>query len=200
MFCPGCAVPVNDNTKFCKSCGANLRGVREALTARGEPFDWSKTWVAELFLTEEEYDRRRGVTPEQKRLSEIRAGVITTLAGVGGMIFLYFFLGAVADNATGQGAEIIRRVWLAGIVPFLVGLGLLINGIFLSKHQLSKHRLSETQANPALPTSPASAPGHTTNQLGEAPLTPASITEQTTAHLTHQPAAAYVSRRETETG
>ena len=191
MFCPGCALPVNDDTKFCKSCGAHLRGVREAMTGRGEPFDWSRTWVAEIFMTEEERERRRGVTPEQKRINELRAGVITTLTGVGVMIFLYFFLGAIANNKQNPGeAEILRHIWLAGIIPFLVGIGLLINGIFLSNRAAKL---------PAPPT-PLPQPNTTTNQLNAAqpqPL-PVSITEHTTAHLPEQREAAYVLRREEE--
>lgn len=188
MFCPGCAIPVTDDTKFCKSCGANLRGVREAMTGRTDQFDWSKTWVAEMFLTEEERDRRHGVTPEQKRLDEIRAGVITTLVGVGAMIFLYFFLGVVANNKHDAGdSEILRRIWLAGIVPFLIGIGLLFNGIFLSKHRMK-------QATPPLP---ASLPAHTTNQL-EAPRTNASVVEHTTAHLPERREAVYAPLREEE--
>ncbi len=188
MFCPGCAIPVTDETKFCKSCGANLRGVRDAMTGRGEPFDWSKTWVAEMFLTEEERERRRGVTPEQKRLNEIKAGVITTLVGVGAMIFLHFFMAAIANaKPDDDSVEIIRRIWLAGLVPFLIGLGLLFNGIFLSKHPVK-------QATPPLPTP---LPAHTTNQL-EAPRTNASVVEHTTAHLPEQREAAYALRREDE--
>src|SRR5215467_12299595 len=87
MFCPGCSAQVADDTKFCKQCGANLFGVREAMVSRGEKFDWSKTWVAEMFLSEDERERRRGVTPAQKRNNEIKAGVITTLAGLGAIIF-----------------------------------------------------------------------------------------------------------------
>jgi hypothetical protein len=187
MFCPGCTVPVTDDTKFCKSCGANLRGVREAMQGRGGQFDWSKTWVAEMFMTEEERERRRGVTPEQKRMNEIKAGVITTLAGLGAMIFLRFFLAAVADaNPEGEGAEIIRRVWLAGVVPFLVGIGLLFNGIFLSKHSVKQ------AAPPAL----VPLPSPTTNQLGEAPRTHASVVEHTTAHLPERREAVYAPLRE----
>ena len=134
MFCPGCAIQLTDDTKFCKNCGANLRGVREAMTMRGEQFDWSKTWVADMFMSQEERERRRGITPEHKRNNEIKGGVITTLAGLGAMIFLYYLLGAVANNEPNPGdAEIIRRVWLAGLVPFLVGIGILFNGLFLSK-------------------------------------------------------------------
>ncbi len=187
MFCPGCAIPVTDDTKFCKSCGANLRGVREALTGRSEQFDWSKTWVAEMFMTEEERERRRGVTPDQKRLNEIRAGVITTLAGIGSMIFLYFLLGAVANNESVKDAEILHRVWLLGVVPFLIGIGLLFNGIFLSRHRVK----------PVLPPTPTPLPDHTTNQL-EAPRTNASVVEHTTAHLSERREAVYAPLRKDE--
>lgn len=181
MFCPGCSIQLTDDTKFCKSCGTNLRGVREAMTGKGDQFDWSKTWVAEMFMTAEERDRQRGITAEHKRLSEIKAGVITTLVGVGAMIFLRVFLGVVANNETsGNDAEIIRHVWLAGIVPFLVGIGLLFNGIFLSGRHLKKQ---QPQATPA-PLPALSTP--TTNQL-EAPQlnagVNASVVEHTTAHL-----------------
>lgn len=188
MFCPGCAIQVIDDTKFCKSCGANLRGVREALTGRGEQFDWSKTWVAEMFMTDEERERRRGITPEQKRLNELRAGVITTLVGVGAMIFLYFFLGAVANaKPDDEATEIIRRVWLAGVVPFLIGIGLLFNGLFLSKHSLK----------PSTPPVLTPLPAPTTNQL-EAPRTNASVVEHTTAHLSERQEPVYAPLREDE--
>ncbi len=189
MFCPGCALQITEDTKFCKSCGTNLRGVREAMTGRNEQFDWSKTWVAEMFLTEEERERRRGVTPEQKRLNEIKAGVITTVAGLGAMIFLYFFLGTVADAKPQDNAvEIIRRVWLAGVVPFLIGLGLLFNGIFLTKRSVK------------LPAPPVSTPlpAHTTNQLIEPPRAHASVVEHTTAHLPERREAVYAPLREEE--
>ncbi len=179
MFCPGCAVQITDDLKFCKSCGANLRGVREAMAGRREQFDWSQTWVAEMFMTGEERERRRGVTPEHKRINEIKAGVITTLAGLGAMIFLRFLLEAVAANEPGGDAEIIRRVWLAGLVPFLIGVGLMINGIFLSK------RLTTAQPRPPYPNQ---LPAPNTNELEPARLAqPASmdhsVVEHTTAHL-----------------
>lgn len=188
MFCPGCSIQITDDTKFCKNCGANLRGVREAMTTRGDQFDWSKTWVAEMFMSGEERERRRGVTPEHKRLNEIKAGVITSLVGIGAMIFLRFFMEAVANNEAGNDAEIIRRVWLAGVVPFLVGIGLLVNGIFLSKRQV------KLQTTPIV--MPVSAP--TTKQLGEAPDTNASVVEHTTAHLPERGEAVYAALREKE--
>jgi uncharacterized membrane protein YvbJ len=141
MFCPGCGFQVNDDLKFCRQCGANLHGVRDAMSSRsnGDKFDWSKTWWAEMIYPPEELERRRGVTPdekrlteEKKRLNEIKGGVITGLIGVGVMISFYFFFGAVAKQA-GDGADIVRNLWLLGIVPTLIGAGLLFNGFFISR-------------------------------------------------------------------
>jgi hypothetical protein len=101
MFCPQCGANQSEELKFCNLCGANLQAVRLAAATReaGEKFDWSKTWVAEMFLSEEERKRRnrqleheRGVTPEVKRYNEIKAGVITSCVGLGVSIFLFFFM------------------------------------------------------------------------------------------------------------
>ncbi len=47
--------------------------------------------------------------------------MITSAVGLGISIFLYFLLGAVAAGQQPQDAQIIRSVWLAGLIPFLVG-------------------------------------------------------------------------------
>jgi hypothetical protein len=207
MFCPGCGSQANEDLRFCRQCGANLRGVREAMVPREEKFDWSRTWVAEMFLPEDERERRRGVTAEERRLNEIKkaeenrlneikGGVITGLVGIGVTIFLRFFLEIVARGESGNDAEIIRNVWLAGIIPILVGAGLLINGLFVSRRLV---RLKEQHAQTMFPTSPtqASLPAKTTDSLAAASPTGYSVTENTTAHL---PAHATVPtpRRETE--
>src|ERR1700694_3814274 len=101
MFSPQCGSSQSDELKFCKSCGANLDAVRQVAAMRdaGEKFDWSRTWVAEMFLSEKErrrrnekIDRERGITPEMKRYTEIKAGVIVSSIGVGVMIFLYVLM------------------------------------------------------------------------------------------------------------
>lgn len=193
MFCPKCGLQASSEVKFCKQCGANLRGVQEAMVRGGAPtgatkdFDWSKTWVAEIFMTEEERERRQGITPEIKRLNEIKGGVITSLVGVGLMVFLYFLLGAVAQNEP-KDAAILNKVWLAGLVPFLVGVGLLINGMFISKRivELKKEQQAFGPVSQPLPTP---LPTPTTSQLADAapqPL-PYSVTDSTTALLEKQP-------------
>src|SRR5947207_911187 len=104
MFCPQCGSSQSDELKFCKTCGANLQAVRLAVAVRGpgEKFDWSKTWVAEMFLSESErkkreevLERQRGITPEVKRYNEIKGGVITSFVGVALMIFLSVFMKAI---------------------------------------------------------------------------------------------------------
>jgi len=110
-----------------------------------EKFDWSRTWVAEMFLSEserkrrkEEIDRERGITPAMKRYTEIKAGVIVSSVGMGVMIFLNALMqGIISSGHTPPGnAEILSRIWLAGIIPFLVGLALVVNGWFVSKKQV----------------------------------------------------------------
>jgi len=200
MFCPGCSIHINDDLKFCRQCGANLHSVREAMTSRsaGEKFDWSKTWWAEMVYSPEELERRRGITPEEKRLNEekkrlneIRGGVITSLVGVSVMISFYFFFAAVAKQA-GDGAEIVRNLWLLGIIPTLIGAGLLINGFFISRRlvklneHLARTAMSATLAPTAQPTAQAGAPvAKTTDQLivDSAPAASYSVTEDSTAHL-----------------
>jgi hypothetical protein len=148
MFCPQCGSTQNDELKFCKSCGVNLDAVRQAAALRdpGEKFDWSRTWVAEMFLSESERKRRneqiqreRGITPEMKRYTEIKAGVITSSVGVGLMIFLYFLMQGIilSGQNPASDAAILSRIWIAGVIPFLVGVALILNGLFVSKRLVS---------------------------------------------------------------
>jgi len=204
MFCPGCGLQINEDLKFCRQCGANLHGVRDAMTSRStrEKFDWSKTWWAEMIYPKEELERMRGVTAEEKllkeekkRLDEIKGGVITSLVGVGVIIFFYFFFDVVARLKSGADAELLRRLWMIGIIPFLVGAGLLINGFFVSRRLV---KLKEQMLQTAMPQTPAALHAKSTDQLvfDTSPSGGASVTEDTTAHLP-EPVAAPL-RRETD--
>jgi hypothetical protein len=189
MYCPNCGTQTSEQLKYCKQCGANLRGVQEVMArGGGNTFDWSKTWVAEMFLSEEERERQRGITPEIKRLNEIKGGVITGVAGLSAMIFLYFLLGAVAAQENPRDAEIISKVWLVGIVPFFVGLAITFNGIFISKRIVElKRRQAQAPPQPTPIAAPSAA------QLSE-PSASFSVTEQTTRRIQD---FAEPSRRET---
>jgi hypothetical protein len=186
MFCPGCGFQVSDDLKFCKQCGANLRGAREAMTSSSteEKLEWNRTWMESL---PEEARKRLNPTPEEKRLTEIKEGVLTIFTGVGAMIFLYFFFDAVAKRA-GEGADIIRSLYWLGIVLVLIGAGMIFNGLFISQRLLKP---KEQQTQPSLFESSAEAaytiaePAKTTDQLvvDAEPSVGASKTEDPTLQL-----------------
>jgi len=142
MFCPQCGTSQSEELKFCKSCGANLYAVRKLVTSRetDEKFDWNKTWVAEMLLSSEEQKQRkqerdRSISPGEKRYNEIKAGIITSFVGIGVMIFLYVFMQGVILSGQNppSDVEILSRIWVAGVIPFFVGIGLLISGLFVRK-------------------------------------------------------------------
>jgi hypothetical protein len=104
---------------------------------------------AERERRKEELERQRGITPEVKRYNEIKGGVITACVGLGVMIFLNVFMNGIilsGQNSPGDN-EILSRVWIAGIIPFLIGLALIINGLFVSKRQAEAAR--RVSLNPA---------------------------------------------------
>jgi hypothetical protein len=163
---------------------------REALESRdaGKKFDWSDTWVAEMFMSGEaakrlrfEKERQAGITPTMKRYNEIKAGVITSSVGVGIAIFLFVFMQGLLGNVSPQTGEILSRLWIAGVIPFFVGVALMINGLVVSK------RLAEIQEREM------KRPDALESELDQRTLPPAeagefvparfSVTEGTTRHL-----------------
>lgn len=196
MFCPQCGANQSEELRFCNLCGANLLAVRQAVHApeAGDKFEWSKTWVAEMFLSEAErkkrlaeIERQRGITPDIKCYKEIKAGVITSCVGLGVAIFLYVIMQGII--ASGQNPpsdnEILSRVWVAGVIPFLIGLGLIINGMFVSKRLatvLREAAANETGALEARFAQPALRPADTAEFLP----TNLSVTEGTTKHLSER--------------
>jgi len=191
MYCPQCGANQSDELKFCNLCGANLYAVRKVVGTRetDEKFDWGKTWVADMFLSEEarkkrKYELERSMDPEVRRANEVKGGVITSCVGFGLMVFLRFFMEGVirAGRVPPEAAEILSRVWLAGIIPFCVGVGLLINGLVVSK-RLGKVGAKELPAkSDALDAGPEpqSLRAADTNEF----ITPGfSVTEGTTKHL-----------------
>jgi len=195
MFCPQCGQTQSDELKFCKVCGANLFAVRQVVGSRdaSEKFDWSKTWLAEMFLSGEEAVRRQaaierlqGITPDVKRYNEIKAGVITSSVGIGLAILLYFLMrGIILSGNVDQGAaEILSRLWIAGVIPFLVGIALMINGMVVSKKQVEIIKRSQAIAgNPNSISGPTEPRALRSANTAEFIPPDFSVTEGTTKHL-----------------
>jgi hypothetical protein len=185
MFCPLCGTSQSDELKFCKSCGANLQAVRQVAASRqtDEKFDWSKTWITEMLLSTEERKRRkeelelrRGITPEVKRNREFKAGVITASAGIALAILLYVLMQGIilSGKVDPDAVPILSRLWVVGVIPVFVGLGLLINGLFVGRAlqpPTSRDALQEETQHHSLRS------GDTSEFI------PPSVTEQTTRQL-----------------
>ena len=200
MWCPRCGSSQRDfsrnqdvleELKFCRECGANLYAVRQLVDKPevDEKFDWNKTWVAEMLQSSEGAVRRQqaleiagGLTPEVKRYNEIKGGIITGSVGVALMIFLYVFMQGIiiGGKVPNDTAEILSRIWVAGVIPVFVGLALIFNGVFISKKALASSKRA--------PNSTSELTGDETPALrsaNTAEFLPAnfSVTENTTRHL-----------------
>jgi hypothetical protein len=196
MYCPKCGANQSDELRFCNLCGANLYAVRQVVATRetdekGEKLDWNKTWVAEMFLSEDErkrrkqeFERQQGITPEIKRANEVKGGIITSCAGIGLMVFLYVFMQGLINGGIvpPHVAEILSRVWIAGVFPFFVGIGLVINGLVFTK-RLSKAADKELAAKPDSLESDTPRPSLRSADTTEFITPDFSVTEDTTKHL-----------------
>ncbi len=189
MFCPQCGNKQGEELKFCNLCGANLFAVRQVVSAReaDEKFDWSKTWVAEMMLSEAERKKRRAEehskTPELRRYNEIKGGVITAFVGVALMVFLFIMGTAISRvQPNDPEMEIIRSVWIAGVLPLMVGLALIVNGFFVSRKMVELQKRALGPAPGELPK-PNEQPSLKSADTSEFIPTGFSVTEGTTKHL-----------------
>ena len=194
MFCPKCGSTQSEGLKFCKLCGSNLFAVRQVMDSRetGDQPDWGKNWISEVVQTQEEskrlkeeVERQRGITPEIKlRYDEIKGGVITGTVGIGIAIFLFVFMQGIilSGNVTPNTAQILSRLWIAGVIPLFVGMSLIINGLFVTKRLVDISRRAsqigpnDVERNPA----PQSLRAADTAEFIPSSF---SVTEQTTRHL-----------------
>jgi hypothetical protein len=164
MYCPQCGTQAEPGIKYCKKCGQPLNRIRGVMSRGGASANWNEVWLEEHL---EERRSKRKKTPEEKRLEEIKAGVITS------------------SIAPEPGANILRTLWAVGLVPLFIGAGLIFNGIFVSKRIVELKRrqeaLAQSQALPGVSVDTAPVA-----QLPEAKpqATPEfGVTEHTTARL-----------------
>jgi hypothetical protein len=193
MFCPRCGSNQDEELKFCKACGANLYAVRQVVDNRqtDDKFNWNNTWVAEMFASsaeaikrQKEMERLQGITPETKRYNEIKAGVITSSVGLAIMIFLAIFMQGiiVGGKVPSDTAEILSRLWVAGVIPISVGLALIFNGYFVSRKMIEAAK-REGQKTGELTGAPFDTPALKSANTNEFIPTRFSVTEETTKHL-----------------
>ncbi len=186
MFCPRCGATQTEELKFCKTCGVPLHAVRQIVEAKegSKKFDWSETWVAEMFLSGDAHERRkleleraRGLTPEVKRYNEIKAGVITGSLGLAMMLVLFVLMEGLISGGKfpDDTAALLSRLWIAGVIPLFIGIALIINGVFVSKKIVEA---ATREAFPAIDPNP-----NLLQQTTEFVPRNLSVTEETTRHL-----------------
>jgi len=163
----------------------------------GDKFDWSNTWVADMFMSgteahrrQAEIERLQGLTPEMKRLIEIKAGVITASTGIGLMILLFVLMGGIvaSGRVSDAAAEILLRIWIVGVLPVLIGAALIFNGMFISKRGVAALDAHETDTGTKELDGPSGgnylSPADTNDLVSS---TPFSVTDRTTRHLQKEP-------------
>ncbi|HEU4711690.1 MAG TPA: hypothetical protein VFS76_09005 [Pyrinomonadaceae bacterium] len=154
-----------------------------------ENFNWNDTWLASMFRSGEiaeqrklEMERRLGITPEVKRYNEIKAGVITSSVGIAVAIFLFIFMQGIAGKVDPDTVPILTRLWVAGAIPFFVGMALILNGLVVSKKQaeIMERELNRSKNLEDPNPSPRSLRPADTNEFIP---THFSVTDSTTRHL-----------------
>jgi hypothetical protein len=161
MYCPSCGSEERQASQFCRACGVDLRAVRitlerpdsitaSAISAREEigravadriraARSKELSTVAEEVLPEIEKFLE---SPEEKRLRRVRAGVVFSAIGIGtatmGLIW-----SSVANAGDVEGAVIVGGL---GIVAFVIGLAIVLNGLLFTRlHGTVADRSSEAR-------------------------------------------------------
>jgi hypothetical protein len=131
-----------------------------------------------------ELERQRGITPEIKRYNEIKGGVITASVGLALAIFLHVFMDGIilGGKVPSDTAEILSRLWIAGVIPLFVGIALIINGWFVSKKQLEAARRAADHG-PLLEQPEKDPQSLRSADTTEFIPSSFSVTEETTRHL-----------------
>lgn len=195
MFCPGCGKEELQAVPYCRTCGTDLRNVRvaietpdqitaSAISARDEI---GRAVAAKIRETQSAHELKKVAedvlpeiekfleSPAEKRLRRMRVGTILSSIGFGAALALALL--AVATRKE-------EFLFLAGMgsIAFFIGLGFIINGIFLTTPRA-------TRAAPSPEPSHKDALAGTTNdlRLSEPPATTfTSVTEHTTHHLSEK--------------
>ncbi len=193
MFCPSCGAEERQSSQFCRACGTDMRTVRTALqkpdsitasavSARDEIGRAIASKIQEIQTARELKKVVEDVlpeiekfleSPEERRMRRLRNGVITAAAGLGATLFLILE----------PHFKIFDLGWPAGLLVFLIGIGIVINGLLFSRPvKFVADRSQDAQSQKMLDqiSQPqAIAPPEMPQYLSPPP----SITEETTRQL-----------------
>ena len=211
MFCPGCGSEERQASQFCRACGTDLRAVRvsleqpdsitaSAVSAREDIGRAVAAKIREVQNADELAKVAEEVLPEiekflespaEKRLRRIRDGVITAAIGLG------VGVPALASTAVVNKEELLLVLLMVigcAAVCFVVGLGLVLNGLLFTRPRegVKDHsadadlqKLLDDGYTPPQLRSAAEAPSFSRTQTtsGLARVADSSVTEHTTHHL-----------------
>ncbi len=118
-------------------------------------------------------------TPEERREKHIVSGTCKLFSGIGLMIFLYYFCGAlilkvppdVLAKIPFELDPAVRIFWLVGMIPALSGVGHIIAGLSITPSRVRQlevpppPRREEVIAQPSHPVMPGSVTERTTSLL-----------------------------------
>lgn len=220
MYCPGCGSEERQMSQYCRGCGTDLRPVRlslerpdavtaSAVTAREEI---GRVFAEKIREVEDSRDLKRIAedvlpqiekfleSPEEKRLRRMRAGVVVAASGLGASILAGLLLGVIRNPADPDAIPLLVFFCGLGVVCFAIGLGLVLNGLWLTRipKKLSDNSATDPAQNlldgaygaPQLrPASerPEMPRSMTTSDLARVDrLSNTSVTEHTTHHLKPQ--------------
>ena len=200
MFCPSCGLEEKQSNQFCRACGSNLNAVRTALerpdsitaSAVSARDEIGRAIAAKILETKSAKELARVTeevlpeiekfleSPAEKRLRRVRSG--TTVASIGlGAAIAFAIVASVIDS------DLLILAGL-GVVTFLIGLSLVINGLlFTVPRKVLSDKSSDAWSQRELDAAESS-----TNQLvlPESNNIFSSVTEHTTRHLKEkQPAS-----------
>ncbi|HEY6120466.1 MAG TPA: zinc ribbon domain-containing protein [Pyrinomonadaceae bacterium] len=201
MYCPTCGSEERQPSQFCRACGTDMRAVRRTLESPDDitasavsARDQIGLAIAEKIREVESTRDLKHVTedvlpqiekflesPEERRLRTARAGVVTAVTGLGTGILALLLLTMVDNGALST--LLVGGVGLS-VIMFLVGLGLVFNGIYFT---IPRKGLPLLRADPEADNAVTDRLASTGQLLEPAkPLSVSSVTEHTTHHLSNK--------------
>lgn len=161
MYCPNCAAPI-DGSKFCRSCGANVSLVPQAMTGEAPKSD------------DAEGRRHWGHHPHRKKEPSVEGAATSFFGGIGFVVAAIAVLHYAPAGSTW---------WWALLLPAFATMGQGVGQYLRWKEQQRKQTLLNQPGNrPVVYQAPIQTPtlsAPTTSEL----VKPSSVTEHTTRHL-----------------